>query len=88
MMTCIANMSKVIACICSIFGIIVCSVSTRADDAKIPSYDIEYDEDSTHYRQIYIDDGEFETYILIRNDTVILFDKVSKHTTYHRISDQ
>jgi len=48
------------------------------DSSKIPSYDTTYVEGQDSFRQIYINDGKSETYILIRNDSIILWD-VEKH---------
>lgn len=48
------------------------------DNSKIPSYDTTYVEKGDSFRQIYINDGKSETYILLRNDSIILWD-VEKH---------
>ena len=45
------------------------------EDSRIQSYDTTYYEDSIKYRQIYINGPEYETYILMRNDSVILYEK-------------
>lgn len=48
------------------------------DNSRIPSYDTTYVEGQDSFRQIYISDGKSETYILLRNDSIILWD-VEKH---------
>lgn len=58
------------------------------DRAKIPSYDTTYYEKGNKYRQIYIDEGKYEIYILIRNDTIILNDREKTTTTYHRVNEK
>ena len=45
-----------------------------SDNSKIPSYDTTYVEKGDSFRQIYINDGKSETYILIKNDSILLWD--------------
>ncbi len=44
------------------------------DNSKIPSYDTTYVEERDSFRQIYINDGKSETFILIKNDSILLWD--------------
>lgn len=44
------------------------------DSSKIPSYDTTYVEGKDTFRQIYVNDGKSETYILIKNDSIVLWD--------------
>lgn len=44
------------------------------DNSKIPSYDTTYVEGQDSFRQIYINDGKSETYILIKKDSILLWD--------------
>lgn len=44
------------------------------DNSKIPSYDTTYVEKGDTFRQIYINDGKSETYILIQNDSIVLWE--------------
>ncbi len=44
------------------------------DNSKIPSYDTTYMEGRDSFRQIYINDGKSETYILIKNDSIVLWE--------------
>lgn len=44
------------------------------DNSKIPSYDTTYVEKGDSFRQIYINDGKSETYILIKNDSILLWE--------------
>jgi len=44
------------------------------DNSKIPSYDTTYVEGQDSFRQIYINDGRSETYILIKNDSIVLWE--------------
>lgn len=44
------------------------------DNSKIPSYDTTYVEKGDSFRQIYINDGKSETYILIKNDSIVLWE--------------
>lgn len=43
------------------------------DCSKIPSYDTSYVEKGDTFRQIYINDGKSETFILIKNDSILLW---------------
>lgn len=60
--------------------IVVCQICLATDyrhirdSSKIPSYDTTYVEKGDSFRQIYINDGKSETYILIKNDSIVLWE--------------
>lgn len=62
--------------------IVVCQICLATDyrhirdSSKIPSYDTTYVEKGDSFRQIYINDGveRTETFILVRNDSIVLWD--------------
>lgn len=59
-----------------VIAVIATAITTIfGENSKIKSYDTIYYEDSTKYRQIYINDDVCETYILVRNDSIVLFKK-------------
>lgn len=59
-----------------IITVIITAITTIfSENTRIKSYDTIYYRDSIKYRQIYINDDVCETYILVKNDSIILFEK-------------
>lgn len=66
--------TKLLVFIFVILAVLSASAHSENDSSYIPSYDTTYYEDGNKYRQIYVNGKEEETYILIKNDSMILFD--------------
>lgn len=60
------------------FSMLYASAHSENDKSYIPSYDTTYYEKGNKYRQIYVNGDTEETYILIKNDTIVLHDVEKK----------
>lgn len=57
-----------------LFMLLAFQSSSIYEDTTVPSYDTTFVEKGDTFRQIYINDGKSEMYILIQNDSIVLWD--------------